>query len=113
MKPVYDKRPWGEEEIFTTNEKSTVKILTVNPGQRCSLQYHNNRKEFWKVVEGDLIVEINDKKIEAKLGDEFEIEPKIKHRMTGTDKPAKILEISFGDFDENDIVRIEDDYGRK
>lgn len=113
MKPQQDTRPWGSEEIFTTNVSTTVKILTVHPHKRCSLQYHKHRKEFWKVIEGELILEIGDKKIEAKLGDEFEVEALVKHRMNGKDKPAKILEISFGDFDEGDIVRLEDDFGRK
>ena len=112
MKIAYDNRPWGSEEIFTDNEPSTVKILTINPGQRCSLQYHNHRKEFWKLIEGNAIVEINGGKVEAKTGDEFTVEPKMTHRFGAKDKPAKILEISFGKFDENDIVRLEDDYGR-
>ncbi len=112
MNITYDKRPWGEEEILTQNEPTTVKILTIHAGQRCSLQYHLHRKEFWKVIAGELVVEIGNKKIKAKLGDEFMISEKEKHRLIGTDKEAKILEISFGEFDENDIVRIEDDYGR-
>jgi len=112
MKTTYDERPWGSEEIFTNNEPSTVKILTINPGQRCSLQYHNHRREFWKLIEGEAIFEINGKKIEAKIGDEYEVKPKMTHRFGGKDKLAKILEISFGAFDENDIVRLEDDYGR-
>jgi mannose-6-phosphate isomerase-like protein (cupin superfamily) len=112
MKTIYDKRPWGSEDILTVNEPSTVKILTIEPGQRSSLQYHNHRKEFWKIIEGEAVFEIDGKKIEAKVGDEVEIETKITHRLEGKDKPAKILEISFGEFDENDIVRLEDDYGR-
>ena len=85
MKISFDKRPWGEEEILTANEQSTVKILTVTPGQRCSLQYHNHRQEFWKVIEGEVIAEIDGKKIEAKLGDEFIIEAKMTHRLGGED----------------------------
>jgi len=112
MSISYDKRPWGEEEILTMNEPSTVKILTINPGQRCSLQYHNHRKEFWKLIEGEAIIEIGDKKIDAKVGENFEIPPKTNHRINGKNIPGRILEISFGDFDENDIVRLEDDYGR-
>ncbi len=112
MKIIYDKRPWGDEEILTLNGSSSVKILTINPGQRCSLQYHNNREEFWKLIEGEAILEINGQKIEAKIGDEFFIEKKMTHRLIGKDKPAKILEIAFGEFDEADIVRQEDDYGR-
>ncbi|MBU6370463.1 MAG: phosphomannose isomerase type II C-terminal cupin domain [Patescibacteria group bacterium] len=113
MKMKYDKRPWGEEEIFTMNERTTVKILTVNPGEACSLQYHEHRTEFWKIIEGNLSVIIGKATIAAKLGDEFEVQPKTNHRLIGGTKPAKILEISFGDFDESDIVRLEDRYGRK
>ena len=56
MNKKQDIRPWGEEEIFTMNEKTTVKILTINPAERCSLQYHNHRKEFWKIIEGEAII---------------------------------------------------------
>ena len=112
MKTTYDNRPWGLEEILTINEPATVKILTINSGQRSSLQYHNHRKEFWKIIEGEAIFEIDGNKIEVKNGDEYNIENKMIHRLVGKDKPAKILEISFGEFDEKDIVRLEDDYGR-
>ena len=47
-----EKRPWGGLEQFTLNEKTTVKILTVKAGKRLSLQYHHNRKEFWKFLAG-------------------------------------------------------------
>jgi mannose-6-phosphate isomerase-like protein (cupin superfamily) len=107
-----DTRPWGSEEIFTTNESTTVKILTINPGEECSLQYHNHRKEFWKVIEGEAILQIGDNKIDAALGSEYEIPVGTQHRIIGKDKPGKILEISYGEFDENDIVRLEDKYGR-
>ncbi len=112
MNIKYDERPWGSEEIFTQNEISTVKILTINPKQRLSLQYHNHRKEFWKLIEGEAIFEIDGKEINVKTGDEYIIETKMKHRLVGTEKPAKVLEIAFGEFDENDIIRLEDDYGR-
>ncbi len=112
MKIYYDKRPWGEGEILTKNEPCTVKILTINPGQRLSLQYHNHRKEFWKIIEGEAIFEIDSKNFDVRNGDEYEIENKMTHRLIGKDKPARILEISFGEFDENDIIRLEDDYGR-
>ncbi len=112
MKIINDKRPWGAEEILTLNTPTTVKILTINPGQRCSLQYHNQRQEFWKLIEGEAIFEVDGQKIEAVVGTECTIENKMKHRLVGKDKPAKVLEISFGTFEEDDIVRLEDDYGR-
>ena len=112
MSITHDTRPWGAEEIFTVNEVTTVKILTINPEQRCSLQYHHNRKEFWKLIEGEATLQIGDKLIDAKVGDEYEIPVETQHRIIGKNIPGKILEISYGEFDENDIVRLEDDYGR-
>lgn len=112
MKKYSEKRPWGGFEQFTHNEKSTVKILTVNPKKRLSLQFHKKREEFWRVLDGQVKVTIGDKTVKAKTGDEFVIPKKTNHRLEGLNKTGKILEIAFGDFDENDIVRLEDDYGR-
>ena len=112
MKRVEDKRPWGEFEQFTLNEVSTVKILTVEAGKRNSLQRHRYREEFWKIIEGECKVQIGNKKINPEKGDEFVIKKGQLHRLEGLKKEAKILEISFGKFDEKDIERIEDDYGR-
>ena len=47
-----EQRPWGNFERFTLNEKTTVKIITVNAGEELSLQKHNNRTEFWKIISG-------------------------------------------------------------
>lgn len=107
-----ENRPWGSFKQFIKNEKSTVKILFVNPNERLSLQYHNHRKEFWRVIAGDPQIQIGDKIITTKIGDEFEIPEKTNHRIIGGKEKAEILEISFGEFDENDIVRLEDQYGR-
>ncbi|MFH1802501.1 MAG: phosphomannose isomerase type II C-terminal cupin domain [archaeon] len=112
MKKVVDKRPWGGFEQFTFNEISTVKILTVKPKSRFSLQYHKKREEFWRVLEGPVKITIGKMTIRAKEGEEVLIPKKTLHRAQALTKTAKILEISFGKFDENDIVRVEDDYGR-
>lgn len=112
MKKYNKKRPWGGFEQFTFNEISTVKILTVKPKQRFSLQYHKNREEFWKVIEGNCIIWLGKKKIKAKVGDEFVIPKKTLHRVEALSKTVKVLEISFGKFNKNDIIRVEDDYGR-
>ena len=107
------EKPWGKFEQFTHNEISTVKILTVKPEEHLSLQYHHKREEFWRVIKGKLIVTIGDKKINAKEGDEFFIPKEAKHTAEGIgEEEAKILEISYGEFDEEDIVRLEDKYGR-
>ena len=110
----YEKehRPWGHFERFTKNEPTTVKILSVNANQEFSLQEHEHRTEFWKIIAGDGEVTVGEKRSEATVDDEFLIEPKNLHRAKAGIDGLRILEIAFGDFDEKDIERIEDDYGR-
>lgn len=106
------ERPWGNFRQFTHNQSSTVKILTINPDESLSLQSHNKRSEFWHIISGDGIIQINGKDINVKVGDELSIEIGDKHRMSAGENGLKILEISLGDFDEGDIIRYEDKYGR-
>jgi len=112
IKKYYEKRPWGNFEQFTHQEPTNVKILTIQPSQSLSLQYHNKRSEFWKVISGCGKVTVGDAVHDASGGDEFLIERGKKHRIETGDCVIKVLEISFGDFDENDIVRLEDKYNR-
>lgn len=112
MKIYSEKRPWGGFEQFTFNEISTVKILTIKPGKRLSLQFHKKRNEFWKALDNPVKVVVGEKVVTLKKGDTIEIPKGAKHRIEGLKKEARLLEISFGEFDENDIVRIEDDFGR-
>ena len=112
QKSVVEK-PWGRFEQFTKQEPVTVKILTINPHESLSLQLHQNREEFWKVLSGEGELTLGDSVINARAGDEYFIEKKQKHRMKANDSQVSILEISFGNFDENDIVRIEDKYDRQ
>ena len=107
-----ETRPWGNFERFTLNENSTVKILTIRPKKKNSLQYHRERKEFWKVLEGNPKLTIGGRTVRAKPNDEFVIRKKTRHRIEAGTKRVKILEISFGKFDEEDVVRLEDDFGR-
>lgn len=106
------KKPWGWFEQFNQNTSCTVKFLHVNPGERLSLQYHEKRREFWKIVRGPALVQIGNKKTTGREGDEFEIPAKARHRLSALDSEVLVLEISYGRFDENDIVRVEDDFGR-
>lgn len=107
-----EERPWGNFRQFTKNSPSTVKIIYVKKSEAFSLQYHNERTEFWKILSGNPEITIGDALIHGKPGDEFEIPPKTNHRIYSSDTGTEILEISFGNFDEKDIVRLEDKYGR-
>lgn len=112
MDKYSEKRPWGSFERFSKNEPCTVKVLFINPGQELSLQYHQKRDEFIKIVQGQAKVTIDDKITEAAENDDFFIPRKTKHRIRAEKRPVKILEISFGEFDEKDEIRLEDKYRR-
>ncbi len=107
-----DTRPWGFFRQFTENEPSTIKIISVDAGHRLSLQYHNKRDEFWVVLSGNPVIRIGETVTHAIAGEEFSIPKKTNHRIEALENNVQVLEIAFGDFDENDIVRIEDAYGR-
>lgn len=107
-----ETRPWGGFERFTLDEKSTVKILTVNAGEAFSLQTHEHRDEFWRIIRGSGTIRIGDTDHPAREGDAFYIPRHKEHRITGGEGGITVLEIAFGDFDEGDIKRLEDRYGR-
>ena len=112
QEPFTEKRPWGEFRQYTSGAPVTVKTVFVKKGERLSLQYHTKRTEFWKIISGMPDVTIGDSAIRAKAGDEFFIPKKANHRIAAVGEDVSFLEIAHGDFDENDIVRIKDDYGR-
>lgn len=106
------KRPWGKFDQFTKNEKTTVKIHFFKRDGAWSLQFHNHRAEFWYILSGHPIVTIGKKKIKAKPGDEFMVPKLKKHRIEAKGEAVQLLEICYGNFNEDDIVRIKDKYGR-
>jgi mannose-1-phosphate guanylyltransferase len=112
MKVHTESRPWGRFEKFNENKRCTVKLMYVNANSRLSLQYHNKRSEFWKVIKGAAMVELDDKKVVLTEGETLSIPRHSRHRVGALDSECLILEIAYGSFDENDIVRIEDDYNR-
>lgn len=110
---VHDERPWGAFEQYALNQPCTVKIITVRPGRRLSLQRHNERDEMWVVLDAGVIVEVDGESSRPAVGDRILVRAGQAHRLSaGGDTPARILEVAFGHFDEDDIERIEDDYGR-
>lgn len=110
---LIDKRPWGQFEQFTLNESSTVKLLTVKPKKRFSLQTHKKRAEFWYFLDNPAKVTIGTKNLKAKKGTQIKILKNTPHRIQALNKTVNVLEISLGKFKEKDIKRIEDDFGRR
>ncbi len=107
-----ENRPWGKFEKFVKNEKCTIEILYVNPHSKTSLQINKKRDEFWKILDGFAEIELEEKIAYAYKGDIIQVPKNSKHRIITQEKPCVIMEISLGNFDENDIIRIEDDYDR-
>ena len=109
-----DSRPWGRWEVIGTGSRYTVKRITVLPGQRLSLQYHHHRSEHWTVVDGAAEVELDGVTHQLGAGEHVFIPLGARHRVrNGGDAPLVFIEVQVGDLlDENDIVRVSDDYGR-
>jgi mannose-6-phosphate isomerase-like protein (cupin superfamily) len=107
------ERPWGEFQQFVSNETVTVKIITVQPGHRLSLQRHQHRGELWRILDGPMDITVDDRQWQAETGEIVWVPHGAIHRMgnSGTE-PSRLLEVGFGHFDENDIERLEDDYAR-
>ena len=105
-------RPWGRFKRFTHNEQTTVKTIRVDPGHSISLQRHRHRDEYWYVIEGTGIIHIDGVDYEASEGSDFFCPRGCVHRVSGGPEGTTFIEIAFGEFDENDIERLEDLYGR-
>jgi mannose-6-phosphate isomerase len=107
------EKPWGNFEQYTHNLPCTVKIITVVPGGMLSRQYHKKRDELWVVLDRGARVELDGEILHPESEEKLFIPRQTVHRLSSVgDEPVRILEISFGEFDEDDIVRLEDVYGR-
>lgn len=109
---LVDVRPWGQFRQYTHDEPTTVKLITVEPRQQLSLQRHRHRDELWVVLDDGLLVQCGQEQSEAASGQEFFIPRGTVHRVTGGARAGRFVEICFGCFDENDIERLDDVYGR-
>lgn len=112
--PQFDRRPWGNFQVLDDRDRYKVKRLEVDPGQRLSYQKHAHRAEHWVVVEGFALVTLDGVANELTVGDSIDIPLGGAHRVENPgDAPLVFIEVQTGDyFGEDDIVRLEDDYGR-
>lgn len=110
---AFVSRPWGTFSQFANNEDCTVSLMTVLPGQRLSLQSHTGRAELWIVLDDGVSVQVGDDIREYRAGDEIWIPAGERHRLSCPgDKPLRVLEVAFGNWQQEDIRRYEDDYQR-
>lgn len=108
-------RPWGHYDILEEAETFKVKKITVKPGERLSLQSHEHRSEVWTIVQGNGMVTIDAHNKPVRDGNVVHIFRGEVHRIKNTgDQDLIFIEVQYGTyFGEDDIVRYEDDYGRK
>lgn len=106
-------RPWGFFKQFANNKECTVSLMTVLPGQRLSLQSHTGRAELWIVLDNGAIIQVGDATSEYKAGDEIWIPANERHRLSCQgNQPIRVLEVAFGNWQQDDIKRYNDDYNR-
>ena len=112
--PIYDERPWGSFTVLDEGKGYKVKRIEVLPGKRLSYQKHARRSEHWFVVEGMAKVTLDGEEIILKTGETVDIPIGTAHRVENPGTELTIfIEIQQGDYlGEDDIVRLEDDFGR-
>jgi mannose-1-phosphate guanylyltransferase/mannose-6-phosphate isomerase len=107
------ERPWGNFHQYAFNQDCTVSLMSVKPGQRLSLQSHTARAELWIVLDDGAIVQVNDEVRQYRAGEEIWIPANSRHRLSCKGPhPVRVLEIAFGNWQQTDITRYEDDYAR-
>jgi mannose-6-phosphate isomerase-like protein (cupin superfamily) len=109
-----DHRPWGFYIILADEPDHKIKRIVVYPGKRLSLQLHKHRSEHWHIVKGEAVVTLDNCTILLKGGESVDIPVGIPHRIqnNGTEDLA-FIEVQRGTyFGEDDIERLDDDYGR-
>ena len=108
-------RPWGSYDSIENADNFQVKQLIVKPGAELSLQKHAHRSEHWVVVKGKARITRNDDIFDLNVNESTYIAIGDVHRIANPfDEPAHIIEVQCGDYlGEDDIVRLEDNYGRE
>ena len=109
-----ESRPWGDFHVLYDGELCKVKKIVIKPDQAPSYQYHFKREELWHIVQGSGVLKLDDELIEVSTGQTVNIKLEQKHQIKNTGEDDLIfIEIQTGSyFGEDDIVRIEDNYGR-
>lgn len=108
-----DDRPWGRWEEYLNETGYRVKRIIVHPSRRLSLQKHQHRREHWVIAQGRGLFTLNDAVHRVEVGDAVEIAIGDVHRIENDgEEDLVIIETQLGHCVEDDIIRLEDDFGR-
>ena len=112
--PLYDERPWGSFTVLDEGEGYKVKRIEVLPGKRLSYQRHAQREEHWTVVRGRALFTLDGEERLVSLGESVDIPVGAAHRVENPGEETLVfIEVQRGPYlGEDDIVRLNDDYGR-
>lgn len=112
--PLYDERPWGNFTVLDEGAGYKVKRIVVLPGKRLSYQKHAQRSEHWMIVGGLATITLDGQDISLQLGEYIDIPTGAAHRIQNPGTENLIfIEVQRGAYlGEDDIVRLQDDYGR-
>jgi mannose-1-phosphate guanylyltransferase/mannose-6-phosphate isomerase len=107
-------RPWGSYTVLEDGPRYKIKRIVVNRGERLSLQMHYHRSEHWVVIKGAAKVQIGDIEKHVHENESVYIPKSTLHRLENPGKvPLEIIEVQNGEYvEEDDIVRVSDQYGR-
>ena len=110
----FDDRPWGRWEEYIFEPTYRVKRIIVFPGKRLSLQRHKMRAETWVIVEGSGLMTLGEETFPIKKGDVLNIPKYTIHRIENDteETPLVFIETQMGICPEDDIERLQDDFGR-
>jgi mannose-6-phosphate isomerase-like protein (cupin superfamily) len=112
--PRFDRRPWGTFTVLDEGDGFKVKRIEVLPGKRLSYQKHAQRAEHWVVVQGTARVTLDDRDVTVRAGQAIDIAAGAAHRVENPDQEMLVfIEVQRGQYlGEDDIVRLQDDFGR-
>ncbi|MDA8290964.1 MAG: phosphomannose isomerase type II C-terminal cupin domain [Actinomycetota bacterium] len=110
----HDERPWGSYTVLSDAPDHKVKQIVVRPGKRLSYQTHSKRAEHWFVVRGEGVVTLDGEDVPVGAGSVVDVGRGVAHRMANVGgEELLFVEVQHGEyFGEDDIVRLEDDFGR-
>ncbi len=112
--PKFDRRPWGTFTVLDEGDGFKVKRIEVLPGKRLSYQKHAQRAEHWVVVQGTAKVTLDNEEIDVPAGEAIDIAIGSAHRVENAGTELLVfIEVQRGGYlGEDDIVRLQDDFGR-
>ena len=111
---LFQTRPWGGFEVLQQDNQCKIKRLYIFPHEKTSLQIHQQRSEHWLIESGIAKITLSERGFYATAGKKIDVDQGMLHRIENeSNEMLVIFEIQYGKYlSEDDIIRIDDKYGR-